>query len=181
MHKVLDNVFREDASLKRHAIVGMANHVFLDQAILQAYQPFSRTVNFVNTVAVDNSSTIKDDLKFSSQHLAQVSDSSVATSTLFLISSTPAFVACCVLIFRAIQYVHRRPRWLQKFIDERTEGQKLFVDDDIKRARVLLPNKLLVLSILGLVTQIVSSLLQGRDLTSLPRALVWVSIRVPRT
>ncbi|KAL8937478.1 MAG: hypothetical protein Q9211_003671 [Gyalolechia sp. 1 TL-2023] len=45
--------------------------------------------------------------------------------------------------------------------------------DEVEKTPVRLPGKLLVLSIFGLATQIIASLLPGQDLAPLPRALTW--------
>lgn len=93
---------------------------------------------------------------------------------LFFVSSAPALVAFCVLLCRALQFISNRPRWLQPFINEHDDCSKSFGDDESGKGRPQLLNRLLVLSIFGMVTQIVLTLLPVPDLTSLPRVPAWV-------
>ena len=97
------------------------------------------------------------------------------SNILFLISSVPALVAFCVLLFRAFEYIPLRPKWLRRFVDERTDGPKVPNDDGVQGLK---PNQviwLLVSTVLGLLTQIILIFVSVRDLTALPRVLTWVS------
>lgn len=93
-----------------------------------------------------------------------------------LLSALPVLLVCCLLIFRVFSHTRKRPKWLQSFVDEQVHGPKFVAVDEVEKSSPRLPRLLLVLSISGLVTQIIASLLPGEDLEPLPRALTWVTV-----
>ena len=96
------------------------------------------------------------------------------SAPLFLISFVPTFIACCVLLFRAFQHVRYRPQWLQNFIHESREGYESFSNAKTNRDRSPLLIAFLVLSLIGLITQVIATNFPIQNLTTLPRALAWV-------
>lgn len=154
----------------------MANQIFLDKVVLRAGQFSNQAdarIRFASTAKHPWKSEKNSSLS-NFQSIPYGPDLSTNGIELAVISSAPAFVACCVLLFRAFQHVQHRPGWLQRFVDERTEGQKSLVEHRDKQAPPYLPEIFLVLSMFGMITQVTTSLLHRQDLTPLPRALTWV-------
>lgn len=152
----------------------MAGRVTTHQVVLQAGQsPFQASPFPSHTGArevpwrfAENSSTLH--IFPQSSSLTQESDA------LFLISSSPALVAFCILLCRAIQHVPYRPRWIRRFVNEHIEDPKSFNSDESVGKRPHLPKGLLALTAFGLITQITLTFLPVQDLTPIPRVLAWV-------
>lgn len=158
----------------------MVGPLFVDQSLWWTGQSALRASSILFDDDVRRGlGTSASNLTSTAPHIPQASvTSSQDHNLLFFVSSAPALVACCVLFCRALHFVPYRPRWLQPFVNEHDECPKLLGDDDSGKGGPQLLNRLLVLSALGIVTQIVVTLLPVQDLTSIPRVLAWVSYLV---
>lgn len=151
----------------------MAGPVFLDQLILrpgqssfQLYQP-SPPSFYAGGEEVSRT--------FASNSTIFISRLPQSSDALFWISSAPSLAACLVLLCRAFLHIPYRPQWVQRFVNERNDGPKSLGCDEVSKVRLRLPQRLLVLAVVGLITQVVLTLVHTEDLIPIPRVLAWVS------